>query len=102
MKSYATLISIIVIFLFCASCKKAPTACFSVNNGGQAVLNEDVDFDASCSLDAESYTWDFDDGTTGSGKTVKHKFTTSGYFSVRLVAHNGNKTDPVSRMVAVF
>lgn len=61
-------------------------------------LNTAVQFDASASTDEggtiEKYTWDFGDGTTGSGATVSHSFTTDGVFTVSLTVedNDGNKS----------
>lgn len=37
---------------------------------------------------AESYTWDFGDGTTGAGKSVSHTYEESGEYTVTLEAEN--------------
>lgn len=37
---------------------------------------------------AESYTWDFGDGNTGTGKTVSHTYMESGDFTITLEAEN--------------
>ena len=62
----------------------APTAAFSaVPNSGVAPLL--VSFDAGASTDAEgsivSYSWNFGDGTTGSGKQVTHTYGSAPGFS---------------------
>jgi PKD repeat protein len=62
----------------------APTAAFSaVPNSGVAPLL--VSFDASASADADgsivSYSWNFGDGTTGSGKQVTHTYGSAPNFS---------------------
>ena len=47
-----------------------------------------VNFDATSSSAKDglitSYTWDFGDGTTGSGKTVTHNYSEAGTYSVKL------------------
>ncbi|MBF0490990.1 MAG: PKD domain-containing protein, partial [Candidatus Omnitrophica bacterium] len=47
-----------------------------------------VKFDASHSTDSNgtivSYTWDFGDGTTGSGQTISHVYNSSGTFNTML------------------
>jgi len=49
---------------------------------------------------ATTYTWDFGDGHTGTGKTVSHTYTESGTFTVTLLAENAcgmvTETDQVS------
>ncbi|MEO0900085.1 MAG: PKD domain-containing protein [Bacteroidota bacterium] len=35
-----------------------------------------------------NWTWDFGDGTTGTGQTVQHVYTTSGTYNVQLVVEN--------------
>ncbi len=37
---------------------------------------------------ADSYTWDFGDGNTGTGKTVSHTYTASGDYTITLEAEN--------------
>jgi PKD repeat protein/ribosomal protein L40E len=64
-----------------------------------AVPNESVTFDGSASSGAEganiaSWSWNFGDNQTGSGKTVTHAYTKSGTYSVLLtVTDNHGKTD---------
>lgn len=51
---------------------------------------EDILFDASQTIDSEidmlslKYFWDFGDGTTGEGKTITHKYSVSGVYTVTL------------------
>lgn len=49
-----------------------------------------VSFDASGSLGKiTEYTWNFDDGTSASGKTVNHTFSEPGIYGVRLTTRDG-------------
>jgi len=65
----------------------APTAVISVNSTtGTAPLT--VSFDGSSSADSDgsiaSYTWYFGDGSSGTGKTVTHTYTTEATFTATL------------------
>lgn len=57
-------------------------------------LLTDCTFNASASKDHDggitSYTWDFGDGTTGSGRTVSHSYLLPGLYSVTLTTKDNN------------
>ncbi len=89
-KIIATTLALAVI-VFITSCAKTPEACFVADKGKNAKLNEEVQFDAACSKDANTYVWDFGDGTTGSGASTKHKYTVVGVYIVKLTASNDSK-----------
>lgn len=66
---------------------------------------EEVEFDASSSSDdngIDSYDWDFDDGSTASGRTPEHTFDSRGDYRVELEVedYDGN-TDRAFRTVNV-
>lgn len=63
-------------------------------------------FDASASSDFDgtiaSYAWDFGDGTTGTGVTPSHTYTTGGNYQVSLtVTDNQGATNTVTQAVTV-
>lgn len=65
----------------------SPTASFSVE-GGVLYAEADISFDGSDSTDSDgsisSYSWNFGDGSTGTGATVDHRFTAPGDYTVTL------------------
>ena len=88
------------IFLF-ASCTKTPTPCFTSDKGNAAKVNEEVQFNPSCSTNAVSYNWDFGDGTSTSGNPVKHKYANAGVYVVILTAINKKKSASTSQNLTV-
>jgi len=68
-------------------------------------VDEQITFDASDSSDNReitSYEWDFDDGTTATGKTVEHKFDEKGTYEVKLtVIDEAGNTDTDTVTVTV-
>jgi chitodextrinase len=74
------------------SCTKDPAGCFTVDKGKTAKVNEEVQFDANCSINAETYVWSFGTLGTATGITTKFKFTAKGKVVVKLVASKGGKS----------
>ncbi len=73
-----------------------PVAAFSASaTFGAAPLS--VNFDASASFDADndplSYSWNFGDGTTASGRNTNHVFTNTGSYTVTLTVNDGQIAD---------
>ena len=52
-----------------------------------------VNFNGSGSLDANTYEWDFGDGSTGSGVSPSHTYADDGSYTVTLTCRNGDKND---------
>lgn len=70
------------------------------------VVNQTIQFDASNSFDSKgvliSYSWDFGDGETDTGKIVSHSYTDPGTYSVTLtVIDNNGKTYTKNIMVTI-
>ncbi len=93
----------LIIITIITSCKKAPVACFGVDNTSVA-LDSAIHCDASCSVNAKQYNW------LGSGNKVidsnnpskaTYKFNIPGAHSIMLQVTNGNKEDIISHVVNV-
>ncbi|WP_319506911.1 S-layer protein domain-containing protein [uncultured Methanolobus sp.] len=61
-----------------------------------------VEFDASSSINATSYAWDFGDGNTSTGVTTSHTYYGEGTYTVRLTAGNTKGTDTSTTIVNVY
>ena len=94
-------ITIISVAILITSCTKTPEACFTVDKGKTAKVNEEIQYDASCSKDADSYSWDFGDGTTGNGSPAKHKYPNTGNYTIVLTAHHSSKSATISQTVTI-
>ena len=84
---------------------QAPSASFSASPSDPAV-GDSVSFDASGSSDADgsiaSYEWDFGDGSTDSGESVTHTFSSPGDYDVELtVTDDDGATDTTTQTVSV-
>jgi len=82
-----------------------PDASFTFPAVSQGV-NQPAIFDASGSSDPDgtivNYDWDFGDGTTGTGITEPHTYTSAGLFTVRLtVTDNDGNTDSVTKSIII-
>ncbi|WP_421750392.1 right-handed parallel beta-helix repeat-containing protein [Croceimicrobium sp.] len=65
-------------------------------------LNQaDVSFNASSSKSANTYTWDFGDGTSGSGELVNHSYLANGLYSVKLIAEGNCDLNSIIKQVAI-
>src|SRR3989449_2933104 len=75
---------------------RIPTASFTFTSG-TILTSASVSFDGSASFDPDGtivgYAWDFGDGSTGSGATSSHSYSTAGTYTVKLnVTDNSGST----------
>ena len=92
----------LALLLACGSCSKSPEACFVVDKSSlNTKVNEEIQFNAACSTDADSYVWEYGDGSGDTGAAVKHKYPQAGSYTVKLTAKNSSKTSAASKTVIV-
>jgi len=77
-----------------------PVAAFSYT--GQTVTGATITFQNS-SLNANSYSWDFGDGTTSTAANPTKTYSTQGTYTVRLTATNTsyNRSDAATRQIQI-
>lgn len=80
------------------SCKKDPSACFEYSPATELKTGDTVTF-TNCSDNADSYLWEFADGTTSTEANPKHVFTATGSFSVTLTATNDKSSEKISKVL---
>lgn len=64
-------------------------------------VNEEIQFNAACSTDADAYSWEYGDGSGDNGAAVKHKYPQPGSYVVKLTAKNSSKSSSASKTVVV-
>ncbi len=94
------LIPVAAVALIFASCMKTPMACVD-SPSKTATVGQQVSFDASCSMDAKHYTWDFGDGSTGEGETVTHAYNTKGTYTAKVKAMSKNMKKESEKAITV-
>jgi PKD repeat protein len=85
---------------------EAPTASFTTAGAGVPAPNQAITFNAGGSNDPDgtiaSYTWDFGDGTTGTGAAPTHAYGQPGTYTVRLtVRDSAGQTASTSEVLTV-
>jgi PKD repeat protein len=79
--------TVLALLTGCAAIKSSPVASFTCNpSSGESPLT--VSFDASSSYDSDGtiaiYSWSFGDGSSGSGVTTSHTYSTAGTYTAQL------------------
>lgn len=78
-----------IILLSFASCSK-PTANFTISTPEGKTAPATIAFENK-SIKADSYEWNFGDGTTSKDAVPQHKYNLSGNYTVTLTAKKGSK-----------
>ncbi len=73
--------------LFMASASADPA---SANTGEEVSFDVEVEDLLGLTMPPYSYTWDFDDGTTGSGQNPTHSFDLAGDYQVEVTVEDSN------------
>jgi hypothetical protein len=73
-----------------------PTAAFTVETEGSTVSF------TNSSANANSYTWDFGDGTTSDEQNPEHEFIGAGPYTITLTATNCNKQATASQVISLL
>ncbi|MEL6649900.1 MAG: PKD domain-containing protein, partial [Bacteroidota bacterium] len=74
-----------------------PTAAFS----DSLLQDSSFSFNAGASFDANTYSWDFGDGTQASGEMVTHAYASNDSFLVTLIVSNDCGSDTTTTIVVV-
>ena len=101
LSSYWLPLLLIVGGLFLAGCGATAPVVQSVSGPDTLETDESGTFEASINQEADSpvtYTWNFGDGSTGSGLLANHSYSSTGRYSVRFEASNegGSDADTIS------
>lgn len=94
--------TLIISILGLASCMKKPMACVdSATKSG--TVGQSISFDASCSMDAKHFEWEFGDGATASGSSalVTHAYNSIGTYTARVKAMSKNMKKESEKLITV-
>jgi PKD repeat protein len=80
-----------------------PIAGLTATNDSPRAINQPITFSASVSAgDNVTYTWDFGDGTTGTGAITTHTYTVPGSYVATVTASNTSSTATAETAVSVL
>jgi len=77
-----------------------PTACMSLST--DYFMKDSVIVFNNCSIGADSYLWDFGDGTTSTEESPEHIYTESDTFRVSLNVEGKNGKDEIYHTITVW
>lgn len=77
-----------------------PQSSFTYDPQALCTFPDTISFDGSASVGAETYSWDFDDGSALSTEAApKHEYTTAGTYNVQLVTTAGLCSDTLTMAI---
>ena len=103
MQKSPTLLLFVLIIALMSSCKTAPQACFTIVTAADSIrVGHVVQFDGSCTSDANQYYWDFGNGLNSSSVIGQTTYDSAITYTVNLVAVGSGKSSAVSKRVTVL
>jgi PKD repeat protein len=104
MKPISLLLFVIVSALLIISCKE-PTPCFdlsseSTDDGYNAKVGEKITFE-NCSQDADSYVWDFGDGSSSTLESPNHAYKKGDVYTVSLITTGKGDDQIITRELEI-
>jgi PKD repeat protein len=97
MKTKYLFFCLCIICFAAVGCKKEPVACFTLDFTGASVTGN-----ADCSVNAESYTWNFGDGFTSISIAPTHVYDTTGVYQVSLRVENKGESDTQTQSITIY
>ena len=77
-----------------------PESCFNFNPTSDIKDGDQINF-TSCSENANSYMWDFGDGSSSTQENPTHIYQTFGNFTITLTVSNSTGTDSTAKTISV-
>ncbi|MCW5909213.1 MAG: hypothetical protein KIS94_15210 [Chitinophagales bacterium] len=104
MTKYLLYALLLVSLLYLESCGRKPYACFMTEPDEEEIhVNQPVTFYAGCSINAETFFWEFygNDDSTDYGYSTTRTFYTPGQVKVFLIVVGQGKSTATERYITV-
>jgi PKD repeat protein len=98
-KSIRLVLTAVILAAVLSGCENLPTADFTFEPS-EVTMYDEVVF-TNISSDADSYAWDFGDGSTSFEASPMHVYKSAGTFTVKLVATNKDGDTEVQKDIVV-